>query len=101
MPRSLPLPTSSQSADQGDVAALAILSTAAAELAAMVAAVARKLDLSANPFPLALAGGVLLASEKLRNSLRQRLGSLDLRAASMTEVRDPVLGALRLAQHRA
>ena len=90
-----------QSADRGDAAAQQILHTAAAELAAMVAAVARKLDLSATPFPLALAGGVLLGSEKLRDSLRERLGSLGLHPPSMTQVKAPVLGALRLAQQEA
>ena len=57
----------------------------------MVAAIARKLDLSSNAFPLALAGGALLGSEKLRDSLREPLGSLSFHPASVTEVRDPVL----------
>ena len=90
-----------QSADEGDAAARQIFEQAAAELAAMVAAVARKLDLSATPFPLALAGGVLLGSEKLRSSLKERFDLSDLHPAPVAEVRDPVLGALRLAQHEA
>jgi N-acetylmuramic acid 6-phosphate etherase len=90
-----------QSADQGDAAAQQILDHAAAELAAMVAAVARKLDFSAIPFPLALAGGVLLGSEKLRSSLREGLGVLAVHAASMIEVENPVLGAIRLAHHES
>ena len=52
-------------------------------------------------FPLALAGGVLLRSEKLRSSLGDYLGGLDLRPGSMAEVKDPVLGAVRLAQREA
>jgi N-acetylglucosamine kinase-like BadF-type ATPase len=84
-------------ADQDDAAAEQILDTAAAQLAAMVAAIARRLDFSPNPFPLAVAGGALLGSEKLRISLGESLGSLDLAPASVVEVKDPVLGAIRLA----
>ncbi len=87
-----------QSADEGDAAAQQILQTAAAELAAMVAALARKLGFSGDTFPLALAGGLLLGSEKLRSTLGECLGSLDLRPASTVEVKDPVLGSVKLAQ---
>ena len=90
-----------RSADEGDAAAQRIFDHAADELAAMVASVARKLDLSASPFPLALAGGVLLGGEKLRSSLGECLRSFDLHAASITEVSHPVLGALSLAQQEA
>jgi len=87
-----------QVADHGDPPAQQILDEAASELAAMVAAVARKLGFSGGTFPLALAGGVLRGAKSIRNGLLGHLTSLDLRPDPVATVTDPVLGAVRLAQ---
>ena len=87
-----------QAADEGDAPAQAILDEAAAELAGMVAAVAQNLGFSHGTFPLALTGGVLLGSERLRMALEARLRSLRLAPATVVCVREPVAGAVRLAQ---
>lgn len=85
-------------AQQGDAVAGQILDDAARELAAMVAAVANKLGWSETPFPLALAGGLVLASSVLQNRLEAHVNSLGLAAAPVTNVPEPVLGAVKLAQ---
>ncbi|HUT93125.1 MAG TPA: BadF/BadG/BcrA/BcrD ATPase family protein [Thermoguttaceae bacterium] len=87
-----------QAADQGDAQARAILDEATGELADMVAAVARRLGFSGGTFPLALTGGVLLGSERLRRALEAHLNSLGRGPASVACVREPVAGAVRLAQ---
>jgi len=87
-----------QAAEQGDAQAQAILDDAAGELAAMVAAVARRLAFSGGTFPLALTGGVLLGSERLRTAVEARLTLRDWRPASIACVREPVAGAVRMAQ---
>jgi N-acetylglucosamine kinase-like BadF-type ATPase len=90
-----------QAAEDGDAQAQQILEDAASELAAMVAAVAQNLGFSDATFPLALAGGVLLSNERLRDALEAGLGSLGLRPASVASVPDPVVGAVKLAQREA
>jgi N-acetylmuramic acid 6-phosphate etherase len=87
-----------EAADEGDALAQRILDGAAADLAGMVAAVARRLGFSDGTFPLALAGGVLLASERLQTGLEGRLAAQGVRPASVAVVSEPVLGAVRLAQ---
>ncbi len=87
-----------QAADEGDAQARGILDEAAGELAAMVAAVAQNLGFSHGAFPLALTGGVLLGSERLRRALEARLTSVGCGPASVASVREPVAGAVRLAQ---
>ncbi|MFH1266067.1 MAG: BadF/BadG/BcrA/BcrD ATPase family protein [Planctomycetota bacterium] len=88
-------------ADQGDATAQRILDDAANELATMVAAVAQKLGFSGDPFPLALAGGVLLGSQRLRAGLENHVNSLGLRPKPIAVVKDPVAGAVKLAQAEA
>lgn len=90
-----------QVAEDGDAPACQILDAAAGELAAMVAAVARQLGFAAGAFPLALTGGVLLGSERLRSALEDRMRSLDLGLDSISAVKDAVAGAVRLAQSEA
>lgn len=85
-------------ADQGDPPAQQILDDAASELAAMVAAVARKLGFSGGTFPLALAGGVLRGAKSIRDRLLRHLASFGLRPDPVATVTDPVLGAVRLAR---
>ena len=88
-------------ADQGDAQAQQILDDAASELAAMVAAVARRLGFPNGTFPLALAGGVLLGSETLRSSLEAHVHSLGLCPAPIASVKEPVVGAVTLARAEA
>jgi N-acetylmuramic acid 6-phosphate etherase len=90
-----------QTADQGDVVAQQIVGEAAGELAGMVAAVVRRLDLPAAAFPLALAGGALLGSENLQRCLSTHLGLLGLLPDPVVKVPEPVLGAVKLAQQWA
>lgn len=87
-----------QAAEEGDAQAQGLLDEAAGELAAMVAAVARHLGFSGGTFPLALTGGVVLGSERLRKALEARLSSLGCGPASVACVREPVTGAVKLAQ---
>ncbi len=84
-----------------DAVAEQIVMDAAGELAAMVAAVTRELDFASETFPLVLSGGVLLGFEGLRNRLRARLGSLRLHPSPLASVREPVAGAIKLAQLEA
>ena len=87
----------SEAAEAGDPVAQEIFNTAAEELARMVWAVAAKLDLAGGPFPLALAGGVLLGSEPLRQRVAEQLASCRLEATPLRLVAEPVLGAVQLA----
>ena len=90
-----------KTADANDPVAQAIVDEAAGDLVALVAAVVQKLDCSGEPFPLALAGGVLLGSQRLAQSLRCRIDSLGLQTAAITNVSDPVAGAVKLARSEA
>jgi len=87
-----------RAAEEGDGVAGGILDRAGRELAAMVAAVAGKLEMQDNRFPLALAGGLLTHSGMLRERLSGHLASLNLKAEPVASVPEPVLGALKLAQ---
>ena len=87
-----------RAADEADEVAMEILDQAGRELAAMVAAVAGKLELQSNRFPVALAGGLLTRSVMLTERLSCHLASLGLKAEPIASVRDPVLGAVKLAQ---
>jgi len=90
-----------QAATENDAVAQGILDRAADELAAMIAAVARELDLLSANFPLALAGGALLGSSELQRRLETSIGLLGLHADPIASVAEPVLGALKLAQSAA
>jgi N-acetylglucosamine kinase-like BadF-type ATPase len=84
-------------AGQGDQVASGILTQAAGDLAGMVAAVAGRLGFQ-EPFPLALAGGVLLRSPQVRPLLEAALKDLGVTTSAITEVPDPALGCLKLAR---
>lgn len=88
----------SEAAAMNDEVALAIFDTAGAELSAMVRAVAQSLDLDRAVFPLALAGGALCGNLILRISLEEHLRRLNLVMAPVVLVKQPVAGAVRLAQ---
>lgn len=74
-----------------------LLEPAGRELAEAVAAVARKLNWSGGPIPLALAGGFILATEQVFQSLLAHLERLGY-APACARVDEPVRGALVLAR---
>jgi N-acetylglucosamine kinase-like BadF-type ATPase len=83
-------------ARSGDSMALRIVDDAAAELAAMISALAGQLDLGAR-FPLALAGGVICGSQLLRDRLLAELTDRSLAPNPVQTVPHPVAGCLRIA----
>ena len=89
-----------EAADSGDVLAAGIAVEGAMELALAAAAVVRELRLETKPVPLALAGGVLLASAGYRERFLQALASLGTVPAPLTLVPEPAQGAVRLALAR-
>jgi N-acetylmuramic acid 6-phosphate etherase len=90
-----------EAADAGDTVAVGIVAHGAEQLAATVVAAARQLSLERAPLPLALAGGVLLASSGYRDKILTALGARGLRAEPVNLVREPAEGAVRLALVRA
>jgi len=88
-------------AQAGDAVARHIVEQAAGDLASMVRAVAKRLDLAQHPFPLACAGGVLVRSDLVADRLLLRLDQLGLQASPIVTLPDPVAGALRLAARDA
>lgn len=85
-----------QVAVSGDAIADEIVREAARQLAAMVSAVTARLGLGKS-IPLALGGGVLVGSELLCGRLHEELLARGIQPAPITVVREPVLGALKLA----
>ncbi len=86
-----------EAAAANDAAAKSILAEAGRELGAMVAAVAARLGFGGETFPLATAGGVLLANPALAEALQAALVELGLCVWPVTPVPHPVTGAVRLA----
>jgi N-acetylglucosamine kinase-like BadF-type ATPase len=84
-------------AEEDDTLAKQLVAQAAAELAALVAAVVRRLGLAPQGLPLALAGGLLLRSASYRESMLRALASIGLGVEPATLVHEPAQGALRLA----
>jgi hypothetical protein len=62
-----------------------------------IAAVARELSGMERPFPLAIAGGLLLASDRYRGSVLDAVRGAGLAPDPVTMVDDPAEGALQLA----
>jgi N-acetylmuramic acid 6-phosphate etherase len=86
-----------QTAADGDPVAVGIVSHGADQLAAVVIAAARQLNLGPDPLPLALAGGVLLSSPDYRERVLRSLASGSLAVGPVTLVHEPAEGAVRLA----
>ena len=84
----------------GDAVADAILEEACRDLAEMVDAVARRLRLNSEAFPLALGGGVLVGEPLVRERLDRELRRRGLLPKPTALVDDPALGALRIAIRR-
>jgi N-acetylmuramic acid 6-phosphate etherase len=89
-----------EAADAGDPIACRIIDEAAADLAAMCAAVAKQLGFSSGPTPLylALAGGLLVNAAAARDRLMQKIRERDFQRIEIQLVPEPVAGAVRLAR---
>jgi len=85
-----------EAAQAGDAVASAIVQEGADQLALAAATSARPLGL-VPPYPLALAGGLLLASASYRERLLQALAAQGITAEPVTLVPEPAEGAVRLA----
>jgi N-acetylglucosamine kinase-like BadF-type ATPase len=85
-----------ESAETTDSIAQEIVAQAAAELAAMIAAVSRSLATKAFETTLALAGGLLTEARPLQQALSAELNRRGLQFAETKIIYEPVLGAIRL-----
>jgi len=83
-------------ADENDSHAQSIVDAAAADLAKLVARAVRSLGFAESPFPLAVAGGVLVGSKRLPQQLQIELRRIGL-AAAINVVDEPLEGCIRLA----
>lgn len=90
-----------ESADAGDEVARAILDGAAKELALSVLAVARRLRIVENAFPVAYVGGVFNAGEVLLAPLRAALAAEAKKATLQPPLKTPVEGAAQMAVRAA
>src|SRR5262249_34610190 len=87
-------------AAEGDAVARAIVADGARELAVAIATTARALGLDAEPVPLALTGGPLLAGEGRRGPGRGGAAGDGGGPGAVQLVAEPALGAVRLAAGR-
>jgi N-acetylglucosamine kinase-like BadF-type ATPase len=85
-----------EAAEAGDAVASAIVKNGADQLALAAATSANQLGL-VPPYPLALAGGLLLGSASYRERLIQALAGLGIHPEPVTRVPEPAEGAVRLA----
>lgn len=84
-------------AEEGDAVARALVVDAGNALADALGAVARALDLTAAPIPLALAGGLLLQAPALRAEVLRAASARALQFQPVTLVHEPARGAVRRA----
>ena len=89
-----------ETADEDDVAR-SIVSTAAHELALLIATAVQRLAFGGGDYPLALAGGVILNQPRLREELLNQLQQQASAPQSVVLVHEPVRGALALARRLA
>jgi N-acetylmuramic acid 6-phosphate etherase len=80
-----------------DGAANAVIDQATDELARAVQAVAVRLGVAHEPFPLALAGGVLVNSSLVCERLLSRLSGSQLAVSQVMLVDQPAMGTVRIA----
>ena len=85
-------------AAENDAVAAVIVETGAADLARTAAAAVQNQALPAGPVPTALAGGLLLGSERYRRAFLAALRSHGVEAGPVTPVAEPALGAVVLAR---
>lgn len=88
-------------AAQGDAAAKEILERAAHELAAMAVAAAKAADLTHAQIPLAITGGVLLHQQMYLSYVCELVRDQGLSVGNISQVLDPVWGAVILARREA
>ena len=86
-----------QAAKLGDAQAQSILRQAGMELARLVQAAAAQLELE-GPFPLALAGGVIVHDDYLFQCFIEAGGQLGLRFSEINKVTEAAQGAIRIAR---
>ncbi len=86
-------------AEAGDPAARAVAEEAAGQLAQTAAAAAHRLGLDRQAVPVALAGGVLLASAAYRQQVLRSLEILGIRPDPVQSVPEPAAGGVRLAMN--
>ncbi len=86
-----------EAATRKDPVALRIVSGAVDETVKLIAAVSKALKFG-QPFPLALAGGVVCNSPFFLEKLKHRLGKLQPPPGLITLVDEPVLGCLAMAR---
>lgn len=86
-----------EAAEKHDKVARGIVRGAVAEAVKLVAAVAKTLAFK-DPYPLALAGGVVCSSQVFRDELLLRLSNLRTHPAQVTLVDEPVMGCLKIAR---
>jgi N-acetylglucosamine kinase-like BadF-type ATPase len=87
-----------QASDDGDPVADHLLEVAATDLSEMVATLAARLNLSRDQLPLALAGSLLLKSDALKSRVARRLAETHDIKPAITEVAEPVRGAIAIAR---
>ncbi len=85
-------------ADNGDATAQALIRQHSGELAECAAAVVKELQLENSYLPLALAGGLLLASDGYRDNVLKWLQQWGLSPKPLTLVETPARGAIKLAR---
>jgi N-acetylglucosamine kinase-like BadF-type ATPase len=88
-------------ASEQDFVADQIISTAADDLATMVATLAQRLGLAGGTYPLAITGSVLLQQEPYRQRLLERLAVRSAAPATVQLVTDAVAGSVVLARQAA
>lgn len=86
------------SAASRDTVAGQIIAKAAQELGELIVTLARQLHLEAAPFPLALAGSVIINQSDFREHLIARLNQAKIRPEPVELVAEPVAGAVALAR---
>jgi len=84
-------------AAQNDKVAIRIVNAAVTEVVKLVAAVAKALEFK-EPYPLALAGGVVCSSQIFRDGLLSRLTAFKVSPSEVTLVDEPILGCLEIAR---
>jgi N-acetylglucosamine kinase-like BadF-type ATPase len=87
-------------AEVGDPVAVAIVTTAAADLAAHVRTLVDRNGFAAGVYPLRVTGGLLTASATLRRLLVEGLAATGHEPGSVTVVTDPAAAAARFAAVR-
>jgi N-acetylglucosamine kinase-like BadF-type ATPase len=88
-----------EAAENGDTDAESILEASASELAALAARTAHAVGLADSGFPLAVSGGVLINSERLRDRLHAKLHERECEC-EINVVSEPLAGCVRLAEPR-